>query len=94
MNDGTALTMLLDPLPRTEALRDALNLPASRLDRLLAIVSAEFVAKLIESLGADRDGKPVHILLTCRDPDIENPKSSPAFPINSRVPTFNGRSAS
>jgi magnesium transporter len=46
--DGEALTALLDPLSRSEALREVLNLQPTERDALLTLVSAELAAELIE----------------------------------------------
>ncbi|HBG98818.1 MAG: magnesium transporter [Rhodobacteraceae bacterium] len=54
--DGAALTALLEPLPRSEALREVLNLSPDERDTLLSIVSTEFAAELIEEAPTELAG--------------------------------------
>lgn len=54
--DGTELTALLAPLPRSEALRELLNLTAAERDTFLSIVSSELAAELIEEAPTELAG--------------------------------------
>ena len=69
-SDGSALTELLDPLPRSEALRQLLNLPALERDKLLAIVSAELAAELIEEAPTELAGDLIERLEAVRAAEI------------------------
>ncbi len=68
--DGKALTELLDPLPRSEALRKVLNLSPTERDTLLSIVSAEFAAELVEEAPTELAGDMIERLEAPRAAEI------------------------